>query len=154
MKTIRRNDRAISTEAAMSILTTAEYGVLSTVSAGGNPYGVPLNFCVVDGCIYFHCAIEGRKLDHIGQNPSVSFCVVGKTEILPLKFSTLYESVIVFGRAEEVFEAEKQKGLEGLIKKYAADFVEEGKRYIEKLWTETKVYKITIDHLSGKARRK
>ena len=95
MKELRRKDRAITEEEAVALLNKAEYGVLSTVSENGKPYGVPLNFCVINHCIYFHCAVEGQKIDNIKQNKSVSFCAVGNTEILPDKFGTKYESVIV-----------------------------------------------------------
>ena len=154
MRELRRKDRAISEEEAIAILNRVEYGVLSTVSENGKPYGVPLNFCIVDNCIYFHCAVEGQKIDNIKQNKSVSFCTVGRTEILPDKFGTKYESVIVSGEVEEVFELDKQRGLEGLLYKYSPDFIDQGKKYIDTLRDKTRVFKITINSLSGKARRK
>jgi nitroimidazol reductase NimA-like FMN-containing flavoprotein (pyridoxamine 5'-phosphate oxidase superfamily) len=154
MKELRRKDRAITQEEAMALLNGAEYGVLSTVSANGNPYGVPLNYCVIDRDIYFHCAVEGRKIDNINQNKSVSFCAIGNTEILPDQFGTKYESVIVSGDIEEVFDDIKQMALEGLLHKYSADFFEKGLEYIASLGEKTKVFKITINKLSGKARRK
>ena len=135
-------------------MNTVEYGVLSTASDSGEPYGVPLSFCVIDRCIYFHCAAEGHKIDNIKQNKSVSFCAVGKTEILPDKFGTKYESVIVAGEAEEVFDHEKQTALEGLLHKYSSEFIEKGKKYIDGLREKTRVFKITTNNLTGKARRK
>ncbi len=153
MHTIRRKDREISPEEAETILATAEYGVLSTVSAEGQPYGVPLSFCILDGHIYFHCAMEGQKLDHLKHNNAVSFCVVGRTEVLPAKFSTKYESAIAFGSAEEVFEEEKQGALEALVRKYSPDHIESGAKYIDALTYKTRVFRIVIDHLSGKSRR-
>ncbi len=53
----------------------------------------------VGDVIYFHCAPEGHKLENLSGNNKVSFCVVGKTQVLPDKFATNYESVIVFGTA-------------------------------------------------------
>jgi nitroimidazol reductase NimA-like FMN-containing flavoprotein (pyridoxamine 5'-phosphate oxidase superfamily) len=100
MQELRRKDRAITEEEAIALLNKAEYGVLSTVTENGKPYGVPLNFCIIDHRIYFHCAIEGQKIENIKQNESVSFCAVGNTEILPDKFGTKYESVIVSGKNE------------------------------------------------------
>jgi len=150
---MRRKDRALTSEETFTLLTHAEYGVLSTVSEKGKPYGVPLNFCIIDHCVYFHCATEGQKLDNISQNRSVSFCAVGNTKILPAKFGTLYESVIVSGVAEEVFDAPKQKALEGLIHKYSPDFIEKGIKYIKSDYSKTRVFKITIDTLTGKARK-
>jgi uncharacterized protein len=153
MKDLRRKDRAIANEEAISVLNKAEYGVLSTISPDGKPYGVPLNFCYMDHCIYFHCAIEGRKIDNIEKNKSVSFCAVGDTEIMPNKFGTKYESVIVSGQIEEVFNDNKKKALEGFLKKYSSDYFDKGLEYIETLKAKTRVFKFYIIHLSGKSRR-
>jgi nitroimidazol reductase NimA-like FMN-containing flavoprotein (pyridoxamine 5'-phosphate oxidase superfamily) len=153
MKELRRQDRAITEEEALAILNKAEYGVLSTVTETGKPYGVPLNFCVIDHCIYFHCAVEGQKIDNIKHNKSVSFCAVGNTEILPDKFGTKYESVIVSGEVEEVLDMNKQLALEGLLHKYSLEFINQGIKYIEGLKEKTRVFKITINKLTGKARK-
>ena len=154
MRELRRKDRSIPQEEALALLKRAEYGILSTASEDGKPYGVPLNFCVIENCIYFHCAIEGRKLDNIQHNSSVSFCVVGNTEILPEEFGTKYESVIVSGEVEEVFDMNKQMALEELLHKYSPDHIDNGKKYVESMRKRTRVFKITIDTLTGKARRK
>lgn len=153
MKEMRRKDRAVTKEKAIALLSKAEYGVLSTVSEDGKPYGVPLNFCIIDHSIYFHCAVEGKKIDNMKQNKSVSFCAVGNTEILPDKYGTKYESVIVSGEAEEVFDMNKQMALEGLLHKYSPEFIEKGMIYIEGLRKKTRVFKITMNKLTGKARK-
>ncbi len=152
MKELRRKDRAITEEEAVALLNKAEYGVLSTVSENGKPYGVPLNFCIINHCIYFHCAVEGQKIDNIKQNKFVSFCAVGNTELLPDKFGTKYESIIVSGEVEEVFDMNKQKAMEGLLHKYSSEFFDKGIKYIEGLRDKTRVFKITINTLTGKAR--
>jgi nitroimidazol reductase NimA-like FMN-containing flavoprotein (pyridoxamine 5'-phosphate oxidase superfamily) len=150
---MRRKDRMITNTETLSILEKGEYGILSTASSDNEPYGVPLNYCLIDKCIYFHCAVEGRKIDNINNNPKVSFCVVGKTEILPEKFGTNYESCIVYGLASESFGEEKQLALESLIFKYSKSFVPEGLKYIEKLKDKARVFKISIESISGKARK-
>jgi len=152
MKKLRRKDRAITEEEAVALLNKAEYGILSTVSENGKPYGVPLNFCIINDCIYFHCAVEGQKIDNIKQNKFVSFCAVGNTELLPDKFGTKYESIIVSGEVEEVFDMNKQKAMEGLLHKYSSEFFDKGIKYIEGLRDKTRVFKITINTLTGKAR--
>lgn len=154
MKKLRRKDRAISKEKAKTLLENAEYGILSVASDKGEPYGVPLNFCIIDNRIYFHSAIEGHKINCIEQNKSVSFCVVGKTEILPDKFSTAYESVVVFGEATEVFNESKQIALEGLVRKYSSNFIAKGIKYIDASKEKTRVFKIDIKKITGKAREK
>ena len=153
MRELRRKDRAITSEEAISVLNKAEFGVLSTACPDGKPYGVPLNFCLIDRAIYFHCALEGQKIDNVEKNKSVSFCAVGATEIMPEKFGTRYESVLVSGTILEAFENEKQMALEGMLNKYSPNHLERGIEYIENLKGKTRVFKIIINDLTGKARR-
>ena len=150
---MRRKDRQLTDGETFSVLEKGEYGILSTVSSENEPYGVPLNYCFIDGCIYFHCALEGRKLDNLKQNPGVSFCVVGRTEVIPDAFATNYESCIVKGVASEALGEEKQAALEGLLLKYSGNFFPEGLQYIEKLKERTRVFKITMGSVTGKARK-
>jgi len=150
---IRRADRALTNEQAIEILQKGEYGILSTVSDDGQPYGVPVSFTYVNNTLYFHCAVEGHKLDNLASNPRISFCVVGATEVLPDKFATRYESAIVFGKASELTGDEKHSGLTALLKKYSTAFLEKGERYINSDIEKTRVFKIEIESLSGKARK-
>jgi len=150
---MRRKDRLITDAETISILTKAEYGVLSTTSTDNEPYGVALNYCVINGCIYFHCALEGRKLNNLNSNPRVAFFGVGNPGVLPDKFGTNCESCIVQVLAAESFGEEKQSALEGLVNKYSQDFVSQGLEYIKKLKDKTRVFKISIESISGKARK-
>jgi hypothetical protein len=150
---IRRADRALLQEDAIKILEKGEYGILSTVSSDGQPYGVPVSYCYADNLLYFHCAVEGHKLDNLISNNRVSFCVVGDTEVLSDKFATRYESAIAFGHAFELTSDEKSSALTELLKKYSPDLLEKGQRYIKSDIEKTRVYKIEIEVLSGKARK-
>jgi len=150
---IRRVDRAISESEAIEILQKGEYGILSTVSIDGQPYGVPVSYSYAREVIYFHFAVEGHTVENLRGNNKVSFCVVGKTEVLPAKFGTNYESVIVFGEALEVTDDEKHNGLLELLKKYSSEFIEEGLRYIESDGGKTRVYKIVVESITGKSRK-
>jgi nitroimidazol reductase NimA-like FMN-containing flavoprotein (pyridoxamine 5'-phosphate oxidase superfamily) len=150
MGDMRRKDKEIGTDEAINLLTDCEYGVLSTVDNDGQPYGVPLNYAYKDNCIYFHCALKGHKIDNLDDNPKVSFCAVGNTKVLPSEFSTNYVSAVAFGVASEVQGTERYNALVLILEKYSPDFMEEGKKYIEKLDKVTKVIKIEIQHISGK----
>jgi nitroimidazol reductase NimA-like FMN-containing flavoprotein (pyridoxamine 5'-phosphate oxidase superfamily) len=153
-RSMRRKERQMSDESAIELLMRGEYGVLSSVDEEGQPYGVPVNH-VFDGLetIYFHCAKEGHKLDNLKTNPKVSFTVVGNTQIMDWKFSTAFESVIVFGIAQEVEGDEKYLGLRMLALKYSPDFEEEFNKYIDKAIIQTKVMKIQVKQLTGKERK-
>lgn len=150
---MRRKDRELKNDEIIEILQNNTYGILSTTSENGYPYGVPISYIFFNNSIYFHSATKGHKIDNILNSDKVSFCVVGETRTLPDKFTTNYESVIVFGKAIEVLDDEKNSALLEIVKKYSPDYIKEGKEYIEKASQATKVLKISIEHISGKARR-
>ncbi len=149
---MRRKDRELTRTDIDDILVKELYGVLSINDNNGYAYGVPMSYVYLDHSIYLHCALEGEKVDNMRLNNKVSFCVVGKVHTLPAKFSTEYESVIAFGKALEIHNAEKVKALMAFIHKYSRDYVEEGKQYIDKAQHKTAVIKINIEHITGKAR--
>lgn len=150
---MRRQDRKIDDKEAIRILEEAQYGILSTTGGNGYAYGVPLSYAYSGGRIYFHSATEGQKLDNISYNNKVSFCVVGKTTPLPQSFSVNYESVVVFGKAVEAFDEEKQAALEAIIAKYSPEFTAEGLKYIKSSSGKARIFKIEIEHMTGKARK-
>ena len=151
---LRREDRRMDDAAAMVLLQRGEYGILSTADSNHQPYGIPVNYAVMDAHIFFHCAQEGHKLDNITANSKVSFCVVGRVQVLPEKFATRYESVIVTGSADIIDDPILRKNaLRALIVKYAPGHIPAGEAYIDKLFDKTAVVRISIDHLSGKARK-
>lgn len=152
-KEMRRKDRELEKEEIMELLKRGEYGILSTIGENGYPYGVPVNYVYIDNAIYFHCAVEGQKLDNLRNDNKVSFCIVGETCIVPEQFTTKYESVIIFGKANEIDENEKNVDLLEIINKYSKEHMEKGKQYIKNADKKVKVIKINIDHISGKARR-
>lgn len=149
-KEMRLKDMQMDESKAIDLLDKCEYGILSTVGENGYCYGTPLNYVYSNGAVYFHCAVEGHKLDNIQHNNKVSFCVVGRTEILRKQFDTKYESVVVFGRTEEVKDEVKINVLLDIVDKYSPEFKEAGKKYISAEGNQTKVIKIVIDKISGK----
>lgn len=151
---MRRQDRLLTREEANEILGRCEYGVLSTLDESGYPCGVPFNYAYQNGKIYIHCAhAAGRTTANLKKDARVCFTVVGKTEVMPEKFGTKYESVVVFGSARELEAEEKQAALEGFIAKYSADFHEGGMTYIANAFAKTGVFEIVPDHITGKAKR-
>ena len=148
---MRRKDKMKTYEEAVQILGECTNGVLSVIGDGGYPYGVPVSYIYNDGKIYFHCAGEGHKLDAIKADPRVSFTVVGADEIAPEKFTTMYKSVIAFGRASIIdTDEEKMAALNLIREKYSGNFPKDGAAYIEKFWDKTTVVVIEIEHITGK----
>lgn len=155
-KAVRRQDRLLDEERAQELLRTAEYGVLSMADSEGHPYGLPLNY-VWDGdsTLYVHCAPEGKKLHILAANPHASFCVVGRTHLLPSHFTTEYESIVLEGCASLVEnEEEKRCALRLLIEKLAPNDVEAGLRNIEKSLHRTAIIRMEVKQWSGKRKQK
>jgi nitroimidazol reductase NimA-like FMN-containing flavoprotein (pyridoxamine 5'-phosphate oxidase superfamily) len=151
---MRRKERQISNMDSMEIINNGEFGILSTIGPNGYPYGTPLNYVCHNDCIYFHSAAEGHKIDNVENNNKVSFCIVSDAELLPERFGTKYRSVIVFGKASEAIDPEKEDALTALIKKYSGQFLEKGKKYILSSKDKTRVFKIEIEHVAGKSNRR
>jgi len=150
---MRRQDRKIDDNETLEILKNGEFGILSMVTLQNSAYGVPLNFALLNNDIYFHCAPEGTKLHYLRNNNKVSFCVVGKTEVLPSKFATIYESAIVNGFTTEIEGEEKNNALMCIIEKYSGNYIDEGKEYIDNFYDKVTVIKLSIESVTGKARK-
>lgn len=151
---IRRKDRVLDEKGIVELLETGEYGFLSMVGTDGFGYGIPISFVKEGESIYFHCAPEGYKLECLRENPKVSFCVVGKTCVIPNQFTTAYESALVFGTMQlELSEEECRHALRLLTKKYCSGFEAIGEKYIDKSFHRTNVLRLDIEHISGKCKR-
>jgi hypothetical protein len=148
---MRRKDKALEHGGIVRLLREGEYGILSTVDEKGQAYGVPLNYVYLNDCLYFHSALEGHKVTNILANSKVSFCVVGRTRLLPAEFSTEFESVIVSGEAVIVQGDERYQALVGLVEKYSPEFLAEGLKYIERFDSRTRVVRIDVHSKTGKA---
>lgn len=157
-KEIRRKDRVLEDNRRIDeILQQSEYGFLSlgTLDLNGYAYGLPMSYAYDEESrsLYFHCAPEGQKLDAMRNNNKVSFCVVGKSQPMPKNFTTLYESVVIFGKASlDLPEEEKRKALRLIVLKYAPDYQESGEKYMGISWNKTYCFKIEIEYITAKAK--
>jgi nitroimidazol reductase NimA-like FMN-containing flavoprotein (pyridoxamine 5'-phosphate oxidase superfamily) len=126
---VRREHCEMSDPEQMArVLGEARIGCLATVDAEGYPYVTPVNFVFHDGCVYFHCAREGEKLDNLRRDPRVCFEVdiplayveVGfNPEMVPCRAHQLYHCVVIRGRARVVAdEALKLTALNALVAKH------------------------------------
>lgn len=153
---VRRQDRLLDQDRATELLRSAEWGVLSmNDSTDGSPYGVPLNY-VWDGehSLYIHCAPEGRKLSCIDHDGRVSFCVVGRVNLLPSRFTTEYESIVLTGTAvRHLADEEKRRALELLLDKLSPADKEIGMKYAQGSFHRVEIVRIDIDTWSGKSKR-
>lgn len=156
-ESIRRQDRLMDESRALELLENGEYGFLALGSnaAAGLPggYGIPISYVYDDGALWFHCAPEGEKLRRIASDASASFCVVGPTCVQQSKFTTLYGSVMVFGKIDVVQDDElRYAALALIVKKYSPEFVEIGAKYAEKSFHRTAILRLQIERISAKAK--
>ena len=64
---------------ALEVFDKAPYVTVSMTKPDGSPYGLPLSLARTDErTFYFHCALEGDKLDCIAHNPTVFLSAVTK----------------------------------------------------------------------------
>lgn len=148
---MRRKDRRMETGKARELLEKADWGTLSLAGADGTPYGVPVNHVFSGDRLYIHCALEGRKIDLVGENPRAAFCAVASAETVPESFTTRYASVMAEGRVFLAAGKEKRRGLDLLIEKYCPGLEAEGAAYIEKAFDATAVIVVEVETVSGKS---
>lgn len=154
-ESVRRQDRLLDKPTALQLLETGEYGVLSLQAENGGGYGIPINY-VWDGhhYIYLHCAPEGRKLRCICLDNRASFCIVGKTHVLPGKFTTEYESIVLQCIAcTHLSDLEKMEALRLFLDKYSSDDKIIGMKYAEKSFHRTEIIRLDILEISGKCKQ-
>lgn len=148
---MRLKKQQLSDEEAIALLDAGEYGVLSSISENGYPYGVPINYIYHDGKIYVHSAMKGHKVKNFARDSKVSFCVVAEAELLQEDVNTMFKSVIAFGKIRELTEMEdKQKVFELMIRKLCPDYISSGLAYVQENRDAARVYEIEIEHLTGK----
>ena len=150
---MRRIKQALSQDECTEVLKNEPRGVLSLIEENGYPYGIPMDhwYCEEDGKLYFHCAKEGRKLDILNSNPNV--CISFVTDVSPVqeKYTTLYKSAVVKGKAVEITDKnEKKEGLKAITEKFAPDFMNIFDERAEQKLSVTSVWKVEMEEITGK----
>jgi cytidylate kinase len=153
---MRRKDRSLSRHEALELVRRGEYGLLALNSPEGWPYAVPISYVLMDEAVYFHSAFEGRKMEAMRADDRACFTVVGDTQpVYARNFTTYYESAMVFGRLSPVEdEQEKYNSLMALAAKYLPVHLDKADKDIRHSFPRTAVYKLSLDLVTGKAKRK
>lgn len=152
---MRRSDREVKNiSEILEIIERCEVCRVALNGDDGYPYIVPLNFghCQENGgtVLYFHCAMQGKKLDLIKMDNRASFEMDCSCELVPRDFegecTMAYESVIGRGRVEFVGDEDKIKALEVLMRHY-----HKGEFTInEAVAKYTCVFKLIVEEMTGK----
>lgn len=150
---MRRKDREQSKEFGFDVIDGCQYGTAAMIDLDGSPYAVMLSLVRSGEKLYFHSAMEGKKTDILRKNPTV--CVTFAKGVQPVedKFTTLYESAVVFGRAEEVTEdSEKIEALRLLCQKLTPQNMADFDNAINRSLGRTAVWCISIDNITAKCK--
>ncbi|MEE8318878.1 MAG: pyridoxamine 5'-phosphate oxidase family protein [Dehalococcoidales bacterium] len=118
---------------------------------GDEPYIVPVSFGYEENAIYFHSALEGRKINLIRRNGKVCFEL--DTDVVIVKsdnacdWGTKYRSVIGTGYVKLLeSDDEKINGLKVIMKHYSPDEF----RFPPSKLATVLVLRIDIDRIIGK----
>ncbi len=135
---------------ALEVLDRAPYVTVSFTRPDGTPYGVPLSLVRTDEkTFYFHCALEGEKLDCIAVNPMVALSAVSRcTPTVGPKdgtFTLQYKSAMAVGKAEMVTDRdEKIEALRAISQRFLPHHMDAFDNAIARSLERTAVVKITL----------
>ncbi|MFB3880173.1 MAG: pyridoxamine 5'-phosphate oxidase family protein [Armatimonadota bacterium] len=156
---IRRRDRAVEDdEWIRAFLRDARYGVVATES-GGQPFTNPVLFVYDEkhNAIHFHTGRQGRIFANIAANPRVCLnaCQMGRliADTAAWRFDVAYDSVVVFGKAAALGDAEEATGaLRLLLAKYFPHlrYGEDYAPITPEQLARTAVYRLEIEAWSAK----
>ncbi len=148
---MRRHRQQLPDNDCISILERATAGTLALLGDDGYPYAVPISFVYHEGCIYFHSAVEGHKVDAIRRNEKASFCVIDQDEVHGELYTTFFRSVIAFGRIRIIEdEEEKLAAVRLLGNRYNPGQDEALQKEMEKGLHRMLALCLKIEHLTGK----
>lgn len=158
---MRRADREQDRAFALDVIDRCSFGVAAISTSEATPYCLPLSLVRVGESLYFHCAKAGRKLDLLRKNPRVCVTFVGNSQpaFLPEEdmYTDYFQSAMVVGTACEVTEdTEKIAALRALCTKLTPEGMagDHFNRAIAASLSATGVWRIRIEELTGKAKRK
>ena len=150
MHIMRKASREMDAVFALEVLDKAPFVTVSFTRPDGTPYGVPLSLARTDErTFYFHCAMEGDKLNCIAANPNVALSAV--TKCVPTvgpkdgSFTLQYKSAMAVGKAEMVTDRdEKIEALRVISQRFLPKHMDAFDDAIARSLGRTAVVKITL----------
>ena len=147
---MRRKDRQREEDFAWRVFDQAPYGVLSMRDGEGS-YGVPVSPARVGEKVYFHCAMEGKKLDCLCQWPEASMALV--TDVGPDYFAITFRSAVLRGRVTVVTdEDEKLAALRAISQRYCPEQMVDFAKYAAQAGRAARVCRLDVTEITGKER--
>ena len=150
-RAMRRHRQQLSQEESISILERATSGTLALLGDDDYPYAVPISFVYHEGCLYFHSAVEGHKIDAIQRHDKASFCVIEQDNVQGEKYTTYFRSVIAFGHISIIEDADEKLATARLLgNRYNPHQDEALQKEIDKGLHRMVMIRMKIEHLTGK----
>ena len=149
---MRRKKQQLEESECVEILKNEKRGVLSVIGDDGYPYGIPMNhyYNEENGKIYFHCALEGHKMDAVKACDKVSYCVFDEGYRNEGEWALNIKSVIVFGRVRVLDDHEQGLRMAELL----AEKFTDDRAYIDHELNHSgprmACLEITPEHMTGK----
>jgi len=148
---MRRSEKEITDQQQLEELLKKGRELQLAMHDGDYPYVLPLNYGYADGCLYLHCALQGKKLDCLRANPKVGFCISEVVKRIdgdkPCDWSTRFRSITGSGTAEIIEEREAKIAGYAVIMQHFGGPTED---YNEKHLNASLVVKINIESMTGK----
>jgi len=146
---MRRSEREVTELEFMHRVLIDAGEIYIALNADGAPYVFPVNHVFYEGCIYFHCAPEGRKLELLAGDPRVGFSTA--VDIRVEGTTTRFRSVCGTGEAEIVEDPVlKDQVLRELAARYNAPCVFP---VSPQKFGYTRIVRIRIETMTGKHSR-
>jgi nitroimidazol reductase NimA-like FMN-containing flavoprotein (pyridoxamine 5'-phosphate oxidase superfamily) len=151
---MRRTEQEITDPKAVEELLKRGQVCHVAMCDGDKPYVVPLCYGYADGAIYIHCAREGRKLEVLRKNSNVCFEITIDGAVTKgdaaCDWAFAYKSVIGFGRAELIEDANrKREALDVIMRQFSGP----AGPYSEGSLARTLIIKVEIASMTGKRSR-
>jgi len=173
---MRRKDREMGREFGLEVIDKSKFGIISMLDQDKEPYGLPLSIVRDEENLYFHSAMDGRKVIIFEKNPHVSIAFVGQVVVpenytkeeldeiakdesgagllLSHVFTTEFQSAIVKGKVVLIEDREEKiRAMKLICEKYTPSKMDYFDLAIHAGLNSTHVYKIGIEEITAKRKR-
>lgn len=148
---MRRGEKEITNRAEIDAIIRGAQVCRLAMSDGDQPYVVPLNFGYDGSALYFHCALEGRKIDVLRRNARVCVEFDEPEELVrgeeACQWGMRYRSVIVFGTA---YLLEDITARRDALRILMAQYTDRSFSFPDQMVERTAVIKVAIELVTGK----
>jgi nitroimidazol reductase NimA-like FMN-containing flavoprotein (pyridoxamine 5'-phosphate oxidase superfamily) len=148
---MRRKEKEITKKEEIEKILRQSHVCRLAMVDGDKPYLVPMNFGYSNGCLFFHCAREGRKIDLIKKTPNICFefdeLIRFKKANLACDWGIDFKSVIGSGKAQFLEDSKEKKNALNII---MSQYSDRSFEYPDEMLEKTLVIKVIIDEMTGK----